>query len=82
MEFERKVKRGLGRLRGVWERQKEVQKRQRWGLEEMKRVLGEMEVGFGGGRSGAQKGGVGRGDHDGRGGVGGTIDSALLCESE
>ena len=49
----------------------------------MKRVLGEMEVGFGGKGSGAQKGGVGRGDHEHRrGGVGGTIDSALLCESQ
>ena len=49
----------------------------------MKRVLGEMGVGFGAGRSGAQKGGVGREDHEHRrGGVGGTIDSALLCESE
>ena len=38
-------------------------------MEEMKRVLGKMEVGFGGGRNGTQKGGVGRGDHDGRGGV-------------
>ena len=61
---------------------KRVPKRWRWGLEEMKKVLGEMEVGFGGGRSGAQKGVVGREDHDGRGGDGGTIDSALLCESE
>ena len=78
----RKVKRGLGRSRGVWERQKEVQKRWRWVLEEMKRVLGEMEVGFGGGRSGAQKGEVGRVDHVSRRGVGGTIDSALLCESQ
>ena len=38
-------------------------------MEEMKRVWGEMEEGFGGDRSGAQKGGVGREDHDGREGL-------------
>ena len=49
----------------------------------MQRVLGEMEVGFGGGGSGAQKEDEGRGDHEHRrGGVGGTIDSTLLCESQ
>ena len=74
---------GIWEGQGGWERQKEVQKRWRWGLEEMKKVLGEIEVGFGGGRSGAQKGGVGRGDHEHRrGGAGGTIDSTLLSESE
>ena len=46
------------------------------GSKEVKRRLGEMEGG------GGLKGGVGRGDHVGRGGVEGTIDSALLCESE
>ena len=51
-------------------------------MKELNKVLGEMEVGFRGGRSGAQKGEVGREDHDGRGEVGGTIDSALLCEPE
>ena len=46
---------GIWEGQGGWERQKEVQKRRRWGLEEMKKVLGEIEVGFGGGRSGAQR---------------------------
>ena len=35
-------------------------------MEEMKTVLVEMEVGFGGGGIGEQKGGVGREDHEHR----------------
>ena len=58
-------------------------------MREIKRGSKEAEVGlgaeegFGGGRNVAQKGDVGRGDHEHRReGVGGTIDSALLRESE